>query len=371
MIINRFVKNSPFDPMKPPKSHLFFTKNLLIWNRSSNHRSMPWKFERDPYKIWLSEIILQQTRVEQGTGYYNKFVKKYPSIRHLAKAPEAEVFKLWEGLGYYSRCRNLLATAQHISQAFNGQFPDQYADILKLKGIGPYTAAAIASFAYNLPHAVVDGNVMRVLARYLGVQTPIDSTAGKKEFAALANQLLKKDEAAQYNQAIMDFGATVCKPQSPHCGQCMLKAQCHAYNQGAVDQFPVKGKRLAKKNRHFFYLIASYKGQYYVRQRLTKDIWRQLYEFILCEVPTSISPEVFIRSAAYKKGVGQKGKLVHVSALQKQALTHQTIAGYFLHVQLTAPLQSADYIKMNLRQLSQLAFPKFITQYLQSNKDLF
>lgn len=354
--------------MKPPKTLLFFTQKLLSWNRSSNDRAMPWKFEKDPYKIWLSEIILQQTRVEQGTSYYNQFVKKYPTIRHLAKAPESEVFKLWEGLGYYSRCRNLLATAKQIIQQHKGQFPNQYADILQLKGIGPYTAAAIASFAYNLPYAVVDGNVMRVLSRFFGIQTPIDSTEGKKQFAALANQLLPKDQPALFNQGIMDFGATVCKPQSPHCSPCPLKAQCHAFQQNKIDQFPMKGKRIVKKNRHFFYLIASYKDQYYVRQRLQKDIWQHLYEFILCEESKSMQPDAFIRLGKHEQWLGKKAKMVHVSSLQKQTLTHQTIAGYFIHFQLKAPLQSDEYTPMNLRQLSQLAFPKFIAQYMSANK---
>jgi A/G-specific adenine glycosylase len=192
-----------------------FTKKLMKWNQSSNNRAMPWKGEKDPYKIWLSEIILQQTRVEQGLGYYERFVKKFPTIKHLAKAPEQEVFKLWEGLGYYTRCKNLIATATFISKEKKGKFPDDYESILSLKGVGPYTAAAIASFAYNLPHAVIDGNVFRVLSRYFGISTPVDTAAGKKMYALLAKELLDKDEPGLYNQAIMDFGAVVCKPLQP------------------------------------------------------------------------------------------------------------------------------------------------------------
>src|SRR5688572_25601737 len=181
-----------------------FTSILLKWDREQNIRQMPWKEEKDPYKIWLSEIILQQTRVEQGLNYYKNFIKTYPDIRQLARAPDEKVFKLWEGLGYYTRCRNLIATARHISNELKGKFPDNYKDIEALKGVGPYTAAAISSFAFNLPHAVLDGNVFRVLARIFGIDKPVDSTEGKKYFTALAEELLDKKQPGKYNQAIMD-----------------------------------------------------------------------------------------------------------------------------------------------------------------------
>ena len=229
------------------KKDAYFTHRLLQWNSTENNRQMPWKGEKDPYKIWLSEIILQQTRVEQGLAYYNRFIEKFPSIDKLATAPETTVFKLWEGLGYYSRCKNLIATAKHISEELKGKFPDAYMDILNLKGVGPYTASAIASFAYNLPHAVVDGNVMRVLARYFAIDTPIDSTEGKNYFTILANKLLDKNQASFYNQAIMDFGATVCKPQLPLCPTCPLQKECVAYKNNAVQGYPVKEGKLVKK----------------------------------------------------------------------------------------------------------------------------
>ena len=190
---------------------------------------MPWKGEKDPYKIWLSEIILQQTRVEQGLNYYHRFIKTFPDVHQLGKAPDAKVFKLWEGLGYYTRCRNLIATARYISKELNGEFPAAYDEIKALKGIGPYTAAAISSFAFNLPHAVVDGNVFRVLSRIYGIQTPIDSTEGKKYFTRLANEKLDKELPGVYNQAIMDFGAIVCKPASPLCGDCVFNKICFAF----------------------------------------------------------------------------------------------------------------------------------------------
>src|SRR5579859_1431456 len=203
--------------MKIDVKKIDFTKTLLGWNSSGNFREMPWKGEKDPYKVWLSEVILQQTRVQQGWAYYEKFINAFPTIKDLAAALEQKVFKLWEGLGYYSRCRNLIATARKISDEYNGRFPHTYEEILALKGVGPYTAAAIASFAYNLPHAVVDGNVVRVLARFFGITTAADTTSGKKQFAELATALLDPSQAGIYNQAIMDFGATVCTPRNPQC----------------------------------------------------------------------------------------------------------------------------------------------------------
>src|SRR5579875_533215 len=227
-----------------------FVKGLLRWNETGNQRPMPWKGEKNPYKIWLSEIMLQQTRVEQGVHYYQRFVDAFPTVQHLAHAPEQQVFKLWEGLGYYSRCKNLIATAQYITQNLNGVFPNTYEALLNLRGIGPYTAAAIGSFAYNLPYAVLDGNVFRVLSRIFDIETPIDTTEGKKLFAALAQQLLPKHKACTYNQAIMDFGATVCKPV-PECAHCFFNQQCAAYLHNKQLLLPVKSKQLQVKERWF------------------------------------------------------------------------------------------------------------------------
>ena len=332
---------------------------------------MPWKFEKDPYKIWLSEIILQQTRVEQGLSYYNKFVKTYPTIHQLAAAKESDVFKLWEGLGYYSRCKNLLATATFISKECNGRFPEKYEDILQLKGVGPYTAAAIASFAYNLPHAVVDGNVMRVLARFFGIETPIDSIEGRKLFAQLSFQLLKKDQAAIYNQAIMDFGATICKPQLPQCADCILSSKCVALATDTIDILPIKTKKLIKKNRWFIYIVASYKGKYYLRKRNEKDIWQNLHEFIGVETPQKIALEELIELSQFKQIVGPKDTIGFTSEVYKQQLTHQTIFAYFVHVQLKKALRLQDFEAVDLQALKKLAFPKLTAQYLKDNKGSF
>nr|MBA4167414.1 A/G-specific adenine glycosylase [Chitinophagaceae bacterium] len=254
-----------------------FTLKLLKWNLESNRREMPWKGETDPYRIWLSEVMLQQTRVEQGWAYYEKFIKTFPSVHDLAAAPESFVFKMWEGLGYYSRCKNLLDTAKYISAHLNGRFPGSYEEILKLKGIGPYTAAAIASFAFDENRAVVDGNVQRIIARYFGLSTPIDFPQGKKLFAGLAQSLIDENAPAIYNQAIMDFGATVCKPKNPLCAICIQASDCEAFNHGFVNILPVKEKRLKKRVRWFYYFIIEVGDSVYMRRRETKDIWQHLH----------------------------------------------------------------------------------------------
>ncbi|HMX40236.1 MAG TPA: A/G-specific adenine glycosylase, partial [Saprospiraceae bacterium] len=227
-----------------------FRQALLRW-AEVHPRPLPWKGQSDPYRIWLSEIILQQTRVEQGLPYYERFVAAYPSVRHLADAPEEELMKLWEGLGYYSRARNLHAAARHIAYGLGGNFPTDYAGLRQLRGVGDYTAAAIASFAYGLPHAVVDGNVYRVLARCFGIATPTATPAAKRQFADLAQRLLDPARPAAFNQAIMDFGATWCKPRQPRCADCPLSSRCVALATGQVASLPLKSGKAPKKERFF------------------------------------------------------------------------------------------------------------------------
>ena len=330
---------------------------------------MPWKGESDPYKIWLSEIILQQTRVEQGWDYYNRFVAAFPNIKKLAAAPEQKVFKLWEGLGYYTRCKNLIATAKFIDKENGGKFPDTYADILSLKGVGPYTAAAIASFAFNLPHAVVDGNVFRVLSRFFGIDTPIDSTTGKKMFTALAGELLDRKQPGIYNQAIMDFGAVICKPQNPLCGHCPLKVKCTARSMGTIDMLPVKTGKLVKKNRWFYYFIAEHDGKIYIRKRGGKDIWENLYEFILLEADNKLEIGELKKTPLFKE-LGSKNKIlvINVSKMYKQQLTHQTIQGIFIKLKLKNGLNLKDYKALSFKELSKVPFPRFITAYLAENE---
>lgn len=324
---------------------------------------MPWKGEKDPYKIWLSEIILQQTRVEQGWNYYNRFVEKYPRIQDLAAAPDASVFKLWEGLGYYSRCSNLLATARIIVKDFEGKFPKNHKDISGLKGVGPYTAAAIASFAYNLPYAVVDGNVMRVLARYFGITEAVDSVPGKKIFQQLAQELLHKKKPGLYNQAIMDFGATVCKPQQPLCAQCLLNQTCVAKKKNMISLLPLKEKKLKKKQRFFYYILARWRNGYYIRQRNSKDIWQHLHEFILIETGSRKTARQLLASATVKKYFPAGFDLHSVSAEYRQQLTHQTIYGSFIHIKLQNEASPEGYSWVSQKKLKGLAFTGFIKKY--------
>ncbi len=346
----------------------YFSKKLLKWNEVENDRPMPWKGEKDPYKIWLSEIILQQTRVEQGWAYYNRFVSTFPDIKKLAKAPEEKVFKLWEGLGYYTRCKNLIATAKFIAKEKQGVFPDNYDEILNLKGIGPYTAAAIASFAFNLPHAVVDGNVFRVLSRFFSIDTPTDSTAGKKLFTALATELLDAKQAGIYNQAIMDFGAIICKPQNPLCTNCPLKNKCVAFLQDKVDLLPIKTSKLTKKLRWFYYFIVEYNGKIYVRKRGPKEIWENLYEFLLFETDKLMSTEEIKATRLFKNiACINKSTILHVSKMYKQQLSHQTIQGCFIEVEVKEEPNLKNHKPVTYKELIKLPFPKFITGFLAEN----
>jgi A/G-specific adenine glycosylase len=348
----------------------FFSTALLRWNKLENRRQMPWKGEKDPYRIWLSEIILQQTRVEQGWPYYERFTSQYPDVLKLAAAADEEVFRLWQGLGYYARCKNMLAAAREVASVHKGKFPDTYEGIVSLKGIGTYTAAAIASFAFNLPHAVLDGNVYRVLARYFDINTPIDSTAGKKLFTALAAEMLPAKEPATFNQSIMDFGAVVCKPQSPDCPNCPLNSHCEAYNVGTVSELPVKTKKLKIKTRYFNYLFVEYKGHVYIRKRTEKDIWQNLHELVLLETPSETSVEELTASPAFRKLPGkQTFNITQVSPLLKQQLTHQTIYTRFIHLRFEKSVpQLGDWTAVPLDQLQQYAFPKTIISYLQSQQ---
>jgi A/G-specific adenine glycosylase len=258
--------------------------NLLIQWYLQNKRDLPWRNTSNPYHIWLSEIMLQQTRVAQGTPYFLSFVDAFPTVFDLAKADEEQVLKLWQGLGYYSRARNLHKTAQYVATELNGIFPDNYNDLLGLKGVGEYTAAAIASFSYGEVVPVVDGNVFRVLSRYFDVETDIALASAKKEFAALAFELMPKDNPATFNQAIMEFGALQCVPKSPNCGICVFNESCAALQKKKVDQLPVKSKKLKVRNRYFNYLVVSDDNEdTIIQKRTSKGIWQNLYEFPLIE----------------------------------------------------------------------------------------
>lgn len=350
--------------MKKSSKSAFFTKTLLQWHRESNERTMPWKAEPDPYKIWLSEIILQQTRVQQGMGYYLRFIERFPSVEQLAGAEDNVIFKLWEGLGYYSRCRNLIHTARYISADLGGKFPSTYEEIIKLKGIGPYTASAIASFAFGLPNAVIDGNVNRVIARYFGLHIPVDSTEGKRLLAAYANALLDKSQPAHYNQAIMDFGATICKPRQPMCDRCFLSGYCTAYNENVVDLLPIKEKKLVRRKRWFYYLVLEQEGRFAVSKRSGKDIWHSLHEFPLLEETSQLSPEAVLQSGKAKRLLARPYTVVDSSPFYKQVLTHQDIYGCFTHIQISGKSLPAEYEMLSKKDITYLAFPKLINDYL-------
>ncbi len=268
-----------------------FSSKLITWY-DANKRNLPWRETKDPYKIWLSEVILQQTRVDQGMPYYHAFVAAFPTVKDLAAAPQEKVLKLWQGLGYYSRARNLHTASQYITNELGGVFPDTYKDLLLLKGVGDYTASAVGSICYNLPTAVVDGNVYRVLSRVFGVATPINSTAGIKEFKELAQQLLFEKDTGTYNQALMEFGARFCMPANPDCGQCIFKKRCVAFNIDQVTVLPVKIKKLKVRKRYFNYIVfLDSFSQTKLQQRTEKGIWQQLYEFPLIETSTLVNLE--------------------------------------------------------------------------------
>jgi len=343
-----------------------FTRKLLKWNAKANNRSFPWKKEKDPYKIWLSEIILQQTKVEQGLDYYNKYIKAFPTIHHLAKASEQKIFKLWEGLGYYRRCKNLISTAKLISKDFDGNFPDTYENIKSLKGVGPYTASAIASFAYNLPHAVVDGNVLRVLSRYFGISAPIDTTEGKKIYNQLAEALLYIKDPGLYNQAIMDFGAVICKPKAPLCNECVQKTECEAFRNNWVDQLPVKKKAVKQNTRWFNYFIIEYKSKVYIRKRTSKDIWSDLFEFALKETdrPLELDPASLTKYAEELVGTCRL-TISDISREYRQKLTHQTILGRFVTFNIHEhSLLLNDYNAVSMKELKKFPFPSLINTFL-------
>lgn len=345
-----------------------FVPKLLIWNKKNNTRQMPWKGEKDPYKIWLSEIMLQQTRVEQGLKYYENFTTAFPDVHALAEAPDTQVFKLWEGLGYYSRCRNLISTANFISKELGGVFPKDFESILRLKGVGSYTASAIASFAYNLPHAVLDGNVFRVLSRVFDIETPIDSTEGKKYFSQLAQDILPKKKAGEYNQAIMDFGAVICKPY-PECKACFFNRHCKAYLQGKQDLLPVKEKQIKTKERWLNYFVVKYKDEVLIRQRTSKDVWQHLFEFVLIETDKSYADKKLLKLFAKQFTVTPEHSRFLCGS--KQKLSHQLINFSFVVVKLNRNRRIAGFFWVKISELNKYAFPKTLQEFVTYNLNPF
>lgn len=326
-----------------------FANTIISWFQE-NGRALPWRETKDPYAIWLSEIILQQTRIAQGREYWERFMAQYPKVEDLAAASEDEVLRLWQGLGYYSRARNLHAAAKQIVAL--GKFPDTLEDIKALKGVGDYTAAAIGSFAFDIPAAVVDGNVYRVLSRYFGIDTPINSTQGKKEFAALAQSLIPASDAVAYNQGMMDFGAMQCTPQSPKCLLCPLAETCVALREGRVEELPVKLKTLKVQTRHLAYIYIRCNGEIAIHRRGEGDIWQGLWEPYnvsdLSALPTFDAPLVL------------KAKDV------KHVLTHRILlADFYLLETKKRPLLPDDYIWIKESEISEYGIPRLIEILLE------
>lgn len=326
-----------------------FANTIISWFQE-NGRALPWRETKDPYAIWLSEIILQQTRIAQGREYWERFMAQYPKVEDLAAASEDEVLRLWQGLGYYSRARNLHAAAKQIVAL--GKFPDTLEDIKALKGVGDYTAAAIGSFAFDIPAAVVDGNVYRVLSRYFGIDTPINSTQGKKEFAALAQSLIPASDAAAYNQGMMDFGAIQCTPQSPKCLLCPLAETCVALREGRVEELPVKLKTLKVQTRRLAYIYIRCNGEIAIHRRGEGDIWQGLWEPYnvsgLPALPTFEAPLVL------------KAKDV------KHVLTHRILlADFYLLETKIRPLLPDDYIWIKESEISEYGIPRLIEILLE------
>ena len=329
-----------------------FTRLLLQWF-TENGRSLPWRETRDPYAIWLSEIILQQTRIAQGMAYWQRFMQRWPTVEALAAATEDEVLREWQGLGYYSRARNLHAAAQQIVE--NGRFPADYNSVRKLKGVGDYTAAAIASIAFDQPYAVVDGNVYRVLARHFGIETAINSTEGKKTFTALAQSLLPTKQASAFNQAMMDFGAIQCTPQSPRCVLCPLQETCDALHTGRIDQLPVKEKKLQIKTRHLTYIYIRCNGYTAIRKRPKGDIWQGLWE--LASPPNPLS---------HREGE-IPAECIKVRENVRHVLTHRILlADFYLYATDTRPPLPEEYIWVREEELDHYAKPRLIEILLES-----
>ncbi len=350
----------------PFKNQKYFTTSLLEWYNPKD-RPTPWKGEKNPYFIWLSEIILQQTRVEQGLKYFIKFKKNYPTVKDLANAPEDELMKNWEGLGYYSRARNLQIAAKFIDQELEGQFPKTYEEIITLKGVGTYTAAAISSFAYGLPYAVVDGNVYRVLCRFFGIDTPTDSTEGKKLIQQLAQKLLFKKDPGTYNQAIMDFGATVCKPKGVICDLCPLQTKCIAFKKGIVNDLPIKKKKIKKKKRYFNYLVIQKENEVFLKKRSKKDIWKNLYEFPVIETVTEKEwKELSKEKELIEIFSDQFYGISKHSASYRQELSHRTIIARFHEIKVNDNFKGTNkgWLCVNKKEIRKYAFPKIIDSYL-------
>ncbi|WP_372947912.1 A/G-specific adenine glycosylase [Mariniphaga sp.] len=342
-----------------------FLYKIYKWY-NKNERDLPWRNTQDPYKIWISEIILQQTRVEQGTSYYLNFIKMFPTLTELVNANEDEVLKLWQGLGYYSRARNLHATAKEVHEKHHGIFPDNYTDILALKGIGSYTAAAIASIAFGLPRPALDGNIYRVLARYFGIFDSPASGKGKKVFLKLAEEIIPNDNPGFHNQALMEFGALQCVPKSPDCSVCPVKTTCFAFQKKQVENLPVKSPKLKQRTRYFYYYFIESGEKTWLEKRTGDDIWKNLHQFPLVETENELSEkEILVLNPSFLNGFPYNIK--YISGKQKHILSHQVIFARLIHIEVNKdfkprgsliPVTKEDVIKFAVPRLMELLIEK-------------
>ena len=349
------------------ENELEISRLLCGWYRT-HKRELPWRESSDPYIIWISEIILQQTRVAQGMNYFLRFIKRFPDVLSLASADEDEVLKFWLGLGYYSRARNLHAAARDIMVRFDGKFPERYEDVISLKGVGEYTAAAIVSFVWNQPYPVVDGNVFRVLSRLFAEDTPIDTLKGKRVFTELATIVMDPRNTAQHNQAIMELGALQCVPQNPDCSTCPLKAHCAAYGAGNVQAYPVKQGKTKTRDRYFHYLHIIYKGKTWLSRRKGKDIWEGLYEFPLIETDRAMDFAELQETDIFRQlfeGIGRLDVSVVLRGV-KHVLSHQILYAAFYRIEIERENETLkSYLSVGVSDVEKYAVPRLIHIYLE------
>jgi len=342
-----------------------FSDELIAWYLK-NKRELPWRDTTNAYVIWLSEIILQQTRVEQGMPYFHRFLARYPDVKSFAAADEDEILNLWQGLGYYSRGRNMLKTARQVTELYGGEFPVAYDDLLRLKGIGEYTAAAISSFAVNEARAVVDGNVYRVLARYFGIDEPVNSTKGRKLFQGLADELLNQEHPGLHNQAMMEFGAMLCKPKNPDCGICPVREGCYAYNNDKIPVLPKKLKTVKIRERFFNYFLVTDGETLLMKKRDDTDIWANMYDLPLIETPAPMAAEKVTQLLQAKELFGDNFKLVASFSIKKHILTHQHIHAQFIQISNPQIKLEQKLFLIELKKIKELALPKIIFVFLNN-----
>lgn len=349
------------------------TQGLLARWYETHQRTLPWRSDPTPYNVWLSEIILQQTRVNQGFDYYLRFIKRWPTLPDLAQATEEEVLKMWQGLGYYSRARNMLACARQVMARHGGSFPKSLEELRALKGIGDYTAAAIASIAFDLPHAVVDGNVYRVLSRIYDIDTPINTSEGVRLFSQLADDFLDREHPGRHNQALMEFGALQCLPTNPNCHDCPIQAHCLAFSHQSQTMRPVKERAVKTRTRYFTYLVLkSIDNKTYLHKRTGNDIWKNLFDFPCIESDHALETDEILDDKLFKDLAADKDfSIQRISSKYTHKLTHQTIVATFVEIKIhsfLSPIQTKDILLAAENELWAYPIPKLIENYLTTTK---